>query len=147
MPTTRCVGHMVLGQSVVLHAALVLGATRCVHMKLLICLYVPCSPGSAVSASSSLSVFQSLVTKIQSCLRLRAAALTSLSGGKTLTLSDMKLLSDIMANLFVKKVPGRFPIDLSKFQEELQRPVPYDSFGCVRACRDVCVCMCVCMRV
>ena len=64
-----------------------------------------------------------LVHKVGLCLRLRSSALTSVSAAKGgISIGDMKSLTDVFANLFVRKVPGRFPVDLTKFQDEIQRP-------------------------
>jgi hypothetical protein len=67
----------------------------------------------------------SVVSKLQLSIKLRVSALTDLGMKKdTLSLEQIKSLSDIVSALFVTKVVGRFPIDLSKFQSELARRSP-----------------------
>ena len=67
----------------------------------------------------------SLISKVQMCLKLRASALTALSlRADAITLEHIRTLGDVFTNLFVRKVPGRFPIDLTKFQSEIMRQAP-----------------------
>jgi hypothetical protein len=72
----------------------------------------------------------SLISKVQMCLKLRASALTALSlRADAITLEHIRTLGDVFTNLFVRKVPGRFPIDLTKFQSEIMRQAPGNDGG------------------
>lgn len=66
---------------------------------------------------------QSIISKLCTCLRLRANSLMELNT-RGMNLEQIKLLTDVIDALFTNRQVGKFPIDLSRFQDDILRAPP-----------------------